>query len=130
MKKLKRFIVVILILIGLFAIYVAIANKNSINMTYRQKILKAVYPALMWFTKLTGTNATELAGGKEPAISFYTQKGVLSNGDTIDFTNFKGKKVLLVNTASDCGYTNQYDDLQKLSETYKDKLVVLGFPVL
>ena len=35
---------------------------------------------------------------------------------------------MLVNTASDCGYTGQYDDLQKLSEQYKDKLVVIGFP--
>ena len=35
---------------------------------------------------------------------------------------------MLVNTASNCGYTNQYDDLQKLSEQYKEKLVVLGFP--
>ena len=35
---------------------------------------------------------------------------------------------MLVNTASDCGYTNQYDDLQKLSELYKEKLVVIGYP--
>ena len=35
---------------------------------------------------------------------------------------------MLVNTASDCGYTDQYDDLQKLYEKYKDKLVVIGFP--
>ncbi|MGG9961888.1 glutathione peroxidase [Ferruginibacter sp. SUN106] len=97
-------------------------------MTYRQKVLKAVYPALMWFTKLTGKNATELSGIKEPPVPFYMQQAISINGDTIDFSSFKGKKVLLVNTASDCGYTNQYDDLQKLSETYKDKLVVLGFP--
>ena len=42
--------------------------------------------------------------------------------------HLKGKKVMLVNTASDCGYTDQYDDLQKLYEEYKDKLVVIGFP--
>ena len=128
MKKLKRFFFVILILIGIFAIYVEIINHNSKNMTYRQKVLKAVYPALMWFTKLTGKNAQELSGIKEPPVPFYTQQAILINGDTIDFSSFKGKKVLLVNTASDCGYTNQYDDLQKLSETYKDKLIVLGFP--
>jgi glutathione peroxidase len=128
MKKLKRFFFVILILIGIFAIYVEIINRNSKNMTYRQKVLKAVYPALMWFTKLTGKNAQELSGIKEPPVPFYTQQAVLINGDTIDFSSFKGKKVLLVNTASDCGYTNQYDDLQKLSEMYKDKLIILGFP--
>lgn len=128
MKKLKRFIIVILVLIGMFAIYVEIINRNSKNMTYRQKVLKAVYPAFMWFTKLTGKNAEELSGIKEPPVPFYTQQAILINGDTIDFSSFKGKKVLLVNTASDCGYTNQYDDLQKLSEMYKDKLVILGFP--
>jgi glutathione peroxidase len=55
-------------------------------------------------------------------------KDTLNNGTGFDFGQLKGKKVMLVNTASDCGYTGQYDDLQKLSEQYKDKLVVLGFP--
>lgn len=50
------------------------------------------------------------------------------NGTRLDFAQLKGKKVLLVNTASDCGYTGQYDDLQKLSDLYKEKLVVIGFP--
>ncbi|MBK7561114.1 MAG: glutathione peroxidase [Chitinophagaceae bacterium] len=98
-------------------------------MTYRQKMLKAVYPALMWFTKLTGKNTKELSNKDViPPVSFYTLQGVLNNGDTVLFNSFRDKKVLLVNTASDCGYTNQYEDLQKLSEQYKDKLVVIGFP--
>ncbi len=50
------------------------------------------------------------------------------DGSTIDFASFKGKKILIVNTASECGYTPQYKDLEKLYETYKDKLVVIGFP--
>jgi glutathione peroxidase len=50
------------------------------------------------------------------------------DGSEVDFSQFKGKKVLIVNTASECGYTPQYEDLQKLYDTYKDKLVVLGFP--
>ena len=54
MKKLKRFIIVLLIIVAAFAVYVEIVNRNSKNMTYRQKVLKAVYPVLMWFTKLTG----------------------------------------------------------------------------
>lgn len=41
---------------------------------------------------------------------------------------YKGKKILIVNTASECGYTPQYTDLQKLHETYGNKVVVLGFP--
>lgn len=126
--KLKKILIVFSILIIAFFTYVEIANRNSKNMTYRQKVLKAIYPAFMWFTKLIGTNAAELSGAKEPPVSFYTQKGILNNGDPLEFASLKGKKVLLVNTASDCGYTNQYDDLQKISEEYKDKLVVLGFP--
>lgn len=49
-------------------------------------------------------------------------------GSTIDLTAFKGKKILIVNTASECGFTPQYEDLQKLYSTYKDKLVIIGFP--
>lgn len=97
-------------------------------MTYRQKVLKAVYPSLMWFKKFTGKNNKELKGSNKPAVSFYSLRGVLNNGDTLEFSALKGKKILLVNTASNCGYTNQYSDLQKLADEYKDKLIVLGFP--
>ncbi|MFN5226678.1 MAG: glutathione peroxidase, partial [Bacteroidota bacterium] len=47
------------------------------------------------------------------------------DGSTIDFASFKGKKILVVNTASECGYTPQYEDLQKLYEQYKGKLVIV-----
>jgi glutathione peroxidase len=50
------------------------------------------------------------------------------DGQKIDFRNYKGKYVLCVNVASKCGYTPQYEDLQKLQEQYKDKLVIVGFP--
>lgn len=49
-------------------------------------------------------------------------------GNPIDLSSFKGKKILFVNVASECGFTPQYEDLQKLSDTYKDKLVVIGVP--
>ncbi len=49
-------------------------------------------------------------------------------GGSIDFSTFKGKKILIVNTASKCGLTPQYEGLQKLYDTYKDKLVIVGFP--
>ena len=52
----------------------------------------------------------------------------LDGSSTIDLSAYKGKKIMIVNTASKCGYTPQYADLQKLSEKYKDKLVVIGFP--
>lgn len=50
------------------------------------------------------------------------------DGKTIDFSKFKGKKILIVNTASECGFTPQYEDLEKLYEMYKNKLVIVGFP--
>jgi len=50
------------------------------------------------------------------------------NGGSIDFADFKGKKILIVNTASKCGFTPQYEDLQALYEKYKDRLVIVGFP--
>lgn len=49
-------------------------------------------------------------------------------GGTIDFSAFKGKMILVVNTASKCGNTPQYDDLEKLYKEYSNKLVIIGFP--
>ena len=50
------------------------------------------------------------------------------DGKEINFADFKGKKILIVNTASECGFTPQYADLEKLYEQYKNKLVIVGFP--
>jgi len=60
--------------------------------------------------------------------SVYDFKLKTIDGDDFSLAKFKGKKILVVNTASKCGYTKQYADLQKLSDLYKDKLVVVGFP--
>lgn len=60
--------------------------------------------------------------------SFYDFKVAGLDGKEIDFASFKGKKVLVVNTASKCGNTPQYADLQKLYEQYRNKLVIVGFP--
>jgi glutathione peroxidase len=62
------------------------------------------------------------------ATSIYDFKVDGLEGGEIDFSKFKGKKILIVNTASKCGNTPQYEGLQKLYEKYKDKLVVIGFP--
>jgi glutathione peroxidase len=60
--------------------------------------------------------------------SIYDFKVPALDGGTIDLSTYKGKKILIVNTASKCGYTPQYDELEKLYEKYKDKLVIIGFP--
>ena len=59
---------------------------------------------------------------------FYQFKLKTINGKEIDFSQFKGKKVLIVNVASKCGFTPQYEDLQQLHEQYGDKVVILGMP--
>lgn len=60
--------------------------------------------------------------------SFYDFKLNSIDGQPIDFAGFKGKKVLLVNVASKCGYTPQYKELQQLHEQYGQYVAVLGFP--
>ena len=60
--------------------------------------------------------------------SIYDFKVEALDGGTIDFSKFKGKKILVVNTASKCGFTPQYADLQKLYDKFKDRLVIVGFP--
>ncbi len=62
------------------------------------------------------------------ATSIYEFKVAGLEGGEIDFSQFKGKKILIVNTASKCGLTPQYEGLQKLYDKYKDKLVIVGFP--
>jgi glutathione peroxidase len=60
--------------------------------------------------------------------SIYDFKMNSIDGQEIDFKQYKGKNLLLVNVASKCGYTPQYGDLEKLHEQFGDKVVVLGFP--
>lgn len=60
--------------------------------------------------------------------SIYDFKLPSLEGSTIDFSEYKGKKILIVNTASACGNTPQYAELEILYKKYKDKLVVVGFP--
>jgi glutathione peroxidase len=62
------------------------------------------------------------------ASSIYEFKVEGLEGGSIDFSKFKGKKIMIVNTASKCGNTPQYKELEELYEKYKDKLVIVGFP--
>jgi glutathione peroxidase len=60
--------------------------------------------------------------------SIYDFKVAGLDGTDIDFSKYKGQKILIVNTASHCGNTPQYKDLEALYEKYKGKLVIVGFP--
>lgn len=98
-------------------------------MTLRQRFLKLVYPLLMLF----GRRAGKTASAEEPHLvtppaSFYDLGIRMNNQEMRSCSTFRGKKVLLVNTASDCGLTGQYDELQRLHEEYGEKVVVVGFP--
>ena len=76
--------------------------------------------------KNTATETAQVSSITTKSIYDFKVEGL--EGGTIDFSAFKGKKILIVNTASKCGYTPQYEGLQKLYDTYKDKLVIVGFP--
>jgi glutathione peroxidase len=74
----------------------------------------------------TTTNKIDDGNASKPTIYTFKVDGL--EGGKIDFSSFKGKKILIVNTASKCGYTPQYEGLEELYEKYKGKLVVIGFP--
>ncbi len=61
-------------------------------------------------------------------MSFHSFSMNAIDGQPINFEKYKGKKVLIVNVASQCGYTPQYEDLQRLHQQFGDKVEILGFP--
>jgi glutathione peroxidase len=68
------------------------------------------------------------AAPQDALVTIYDFKPNALNGKPVDFAQYKGKYVLIVNTASKCKYTPQYADLEKLHEQFGDKIAVLGFP--
>jgi len=75
--------------------------------------------------KKIATNTLKKSPSK---ANFYDLKAISIDNEEISFEQFKGKKVLIVNVATKCGYTYQYDGMQKLNDLYGDKVAVLGFP--
>ncbi len=124
----KKIWVIILIALTLLCIWFFYANRNSKNLTFRQKLLKAAYPLLIIFSpKKQGNKPADNTIIKAP-VNIYDYIVTLNNGTSLPLSSFKGKKLLLVNTASHCGYTPQYDALEKISVQYKNNLAVIAFP--
>ena len=84
------------------------------------------YTLLMLFNLLFWSTPKAPEGEMHESIYEYQVKAL--DGSIIDFADFKGKKILIVNTASKCGYTPQYEGLEALYKKYQDKLVIVGFP--
>lgn len=96
-------------------------------MTVKEKLYKLLYPMVMKFNRYTtkGTciyNADQI----KPIDSIYELSVELNTGDKVAISKFKGKKILLINTASECGFTRQFEDLQKLHND--NNVVIIGFP--
>lgn len=97
--------------------------------TIKQKVLKRLYPFIRKAAKNTRNGAViNNEQNTEPNTSLYDLEVVLSGGEILDMLTFEGKKMLLVNTASDCGYTGQYEELQALHETAGEKVAIIAFP--
>ncbi len=98
-------------------------------MTPRQIILKLAYPLWMRLSS-GGKKGIHLSNQDNlgPSADIFAMKTPLADGGDLSFERFRGKKLLIVNTASDCGFTRQYAELQSLSERFREQLLVIGFP--
>jgi glutathione peroxidase len=98
-------------------------------MTIRQSFLKLVYPLFVAFKKSKGATVnTANASHVKPLVPFYSLSVQLNDGRHLSFESLRGRKVMLVNTASDCGFTRQYEELQELYRLSEGNLVIIGFP--
>lgn len=100
------------------------------TMTTLQKILRYVYKARMQFSDSTGLgkNIKMNQTNAKPAVSFFSLSAEANNGESRSMEVYRGKYLLIVNLASNCGFTAQYGDLEALYRAQSDKLVILGFP--
>ncbi len=94
-----------------------------------KKILAGTYSLRMSFSEFTGIgiNVNKNNNMIKAPVSFFSLYARTNNGEQISLGNFRGKKILLVNLASKCGYTPQYDELEKLYRK-NSNLIILGFP--
>lgn len=95
-----------------------------------KNLIARLYNLRMKLSKLTGAGISVKKNDDniEPIESFYSLEATANNGELINFEKYRGKRVLIVNLASQCGYTPQYAELEEINQRYKDKITLLGFP--
>lgn len=71
---------------------------------------------------------TKMEATQTQSKSIYDYSFTTLTGEKVNLSDYKGKKILIVNTASECGYTPQYEQLEEVYQKYGDKLVIIGFP--
>jgi glutathione peroxidase len=89
-------------------------------------MIRIILASIIFISFAFTSNEKKSTETSQPTVYNFKVEGL--EGGTIDFASFKGKKILIVKTASKCGYTPQYTELEELYEKYKNKLVVIGFP--
>ncbi len=105
-------------------------SKKTIMFSIKQQFTKALYPLIMKFIGKSDKNKLFLESkpDSKPQYDFFAQNLLLTNGDELPLQTHKGKKVLVVNVASNCGFTAQYAELEALYQANKNTLLILGVP--
>ncbi len=97
-------------------------------MTVRQRIMKLLYPLAKLMSAGSGKFARSYTAEALANSSIWDLDFQSIAGSKVSMVDFRGKNILIVNTASDCGYTGQYKELQDLQVKRSNVLVVIGFP--
>jgi len=118
-------LIIVLLGFSAFVSYVLIRNRDKPHLSFRQKLVRTLYPAIRRAGQSPLPQQPPVP--VTPPVSFHTLRALSIEGDTLDFSSYRNRYVLLVNTASDCGFTPQYDGLEALRQKCPD-LAILGFP--
>ena len=99
--------------------------KSLFNKALKLGIIATLTGCFFGKTKTVDSKTMQNSQPKSPSFNVKLKS---LEGMEVNLADFKGKKILIVNTASECGFTPQYEELQKLQEKYPEKLVIIGTP--
>jgi glutathione peroxidase len=113
---------------GVFFLWMFL-NEDT-GMTLRQKMMRNAYPVINYLSRLVKSKSDSIVPKEsvDPPVSVFSIPVELNDGSLITLDSFRGKKIMIVNTASDCGFTGQYEALQQLHAQRGEQLVLIGFP--